>query len=62
MRRTAPVPEPAPPSPYPRGFVYGQGEASPFALSLTGLKLARALRALAPVQGRVLELGCGGGQ
>jgi SAM-dependent methyltransferase len=47
---------------YPRGFVFGRGEADPFALSLSGLKIARALRALRPVRGRVLELGCGGGQ
>lgn len=49
-------------NPYPRGFVFGQGEAKPNALSLTGLKLSRALAALAGVRGRVLELGCGGGQ
>lgn len=49
-------------SPYPKGFVFGQGEARPGALSLTGLKLSRALAALAGVRGRVLELGCGGGQ
>lgn len=49
-------------SPYPRGFVYGRGVADPHALSLTGLKLKRALAALKPVHGEVLELGCGGGQ
>lgn len=38
------------------------GEADPRAWSLSGLKIARALAALAPVRGRVLELGCGGGQ
>ncbi|MEW6516287.1 MAG: class I SAM-dependent methyltransferase [candidate division FCPU426 bacterium] len=52
----------APRNPYPQGFVFGRGEASPRALSLSGLKFARALAALAKVRGRVLELGCGGGQ
>lgn len=47
---------------YPRGFVFGNGEANPYSLSLMGLKIARALRALRLVRGRVLELGCGGGQ
>ncbi|MCD4812265.1 class I SAM-dependent methyltransferase [bacterium] len=47
---------------YPQGFVFGQGEADPKALSLSGLKIARALQALGPVKGCVLELGCGGGQ
>lgn len=48
--------------PYPRGFVFGQGEADPAALSLSGLKMKYALQALAGVKGRVLELGSGGGQ
>lgn len=47
---------------YPRGFVFGNGEADPRSLSLMGLKIARALRVLRTVHGRVLELGCGGGQ
>jgi ubiquinone/menaquinone biosynthesis C-methylase UbiE len=50
------------PNPYPTGFVYGQGIANPQALSLSGLKISRALQALLEVQGEVLELGCGGGQ
>ncbi len=61
----SPAPDAAPqtpPGPYPRGFVYGRGEADPGAWSLAGLKLARALEALREVNGRVLELGCGGGQ
>jgi SAM-dependent methyltransferase len=52
----------AAPSAYPSGFVFGRGEANPAALSLSGLKIARALAALRPVRGKVLELGCGGGQ
>ncbi len=55
-------PEPGGPNPYPAGFVYGSGEARPRAWSLSGLKVSRALKALAGVEGRVLELGCGGGQ
>jgi SAM-dependent methyltransferase len=57
-------PETAPPEicVYPRGFVYGRGEANPQELSLAGLKIARALAALRAVQGKVLEIGCGGGQ
>ncbi len=50
------------PSPYPEGFIYGQGEARPAALSLSGLKISRCLKALAGIHGEVLELGCGGGQ
>ncbi len=49
-------------NPYPRGFVFGTGEANPRELSLSGLKICRALRALRGVQGSVLEIGCGGGQ
>ena len=51
-----------PRNPYPRGFVFGRGAVDPRARSLAGLKLRRALGALAPVTGNVLELGCGGGQ
>jgi len=54
--------ENVPPNPYPQGFVYGQGVANPRALSLSGLKIARALQALQHVRGAVLELGCGAGQ
>lgn len=60
--RRRPASAAAPRTPYPKGFVFGQGEARPGALSLTGLKLSRALASLAGVRGRVLELGCGGGQ
>ncbi|MBN1595267.1 class I SAM-dependent methyltransferase [candidate division FCPU426 bacterium] len=62
MRPDAAPPDPPRANPYPRGFVYGQGAADPKAWSLSGLKIARALKALLAVKGRVLELGCGGGQ
>jgi len=51
--------------PYPKGFVYGRGAANPSALSLSGLKISRCLKALERLPeepGQVLELGCGGGQ
>jgi SAM-dependent methyltransferase len=49
--------------PYPAGFVFGRGVADPGAFSLSGLKIRRCLAGLAGLrQGRVLELGCGGGQ
>lgn len=62
MKKNRKNPEPGGPNPYPAGFVYGAGEARPGAWSLSGLKIARALRALAGTEGRILELGCGGGQ
>jgi SAM-dependent methyltransferase len=56
------APAPKITGPYPQGFVFGRGQADPAGLSLAGLKIRRALWALKPVNGKILELGCGGGQ
>jgi ubiquinone/menaquinone biosynthesis C-methylase UbiE len=47
---------------YPDGYIYGKGCIDPNEKSLASLKLGNCLEGIKGKEGRVLEIGCGGGK